>query len=852
MTDIDRTVFTTSRLLEFTTKEELTKLVGFDPDYWPVVVVKELTDNALDACEEAHTAPEISIAVSTTKGTISVSDNGLGITADTVTKLLDYTKKTSSREAYVAPTRGAQGNALQSLLAMPFTLSGGDRGETVIKSQGISHNITFTADPVRREPKIENVQRPSSIHSGTSVTVHWPELAGSQLADAKGEIVSVANKFAWLNPHAAFTLRWDGKVVLKIAATDPGWCKWLPGEPTPASWYDIESFSRLIAACVAHDEDHGRDRTVRDFIAEFRGLQRTDVRAQVLDDVGAARTSLREFFTKPQRVQKLLTLMQEMTKSVPAKDLGLLGRGHFLARFVGRYVDAETFQYRRALCDIDGVPYAIEAAFGYCPRAVVGRQQIIGVNWSPSLLNPIRDLASGDSLDSVLFEQRVGAKEPIILAVHIASPCIAYTDKAKSALSLPDTVAVELEDVVRSVTKKWAKVRKAEERDDSRRERRLELLTRSHNEKQRDVAFELMPDAYAKVSGPKNLWANARQIMYSCRGEIQKRSDKTLGTNYFTQTLLPDFLKANPRLTAKWKIAYDDRGHFADPHSGLMIGLGTVAVRNYIEKVHELEIKTAAIASAHVKTLGPHGAYSGVLYIEKEGFQALFDEVQLAQRFDLAIMSCKGNSVIAARELVDEICHRWNIPLFILHDFDKAGFSIRAGFMQKQSRRYTFQNRIKVYDLGLRMVDVRRLIDDGKDEKAAKSKASPEKRYANMRKNGATHDEADYLLTRRVELNAFTSEELVEFIERKLTEHNVKKIVPSKTDLAATYRTMSRGREVEKLIKRELKKLDSTSPITVPRDLKEQVEDYLEQHPEKRWDAAVAAIVKVNKEGTAS
>ena len=117
---------------------------------------------------------------------------------------------------------------------------------------------------------------------------------------------------------------------------------------------------------------------------------------------------------------------------------------------------------------------------------------------------------------------------------------------------------------------------------------------------------------------------------------------------------------------------------------------------------------------------------------------ALLDEVKLAQRFDLAIMSSKGMSVIAARELADEVCHRWHIPLFILHDFDKAGFSIRAGFMQRQSRRYTFQNQIKVIDLGLRMDDVRHLIRAGKDEAAAKEKGSARRRRANMLRNGAT------------------------------------------------------------------------------------------------------------------
>ena len=122
-------------------------------------------------------------------------------------------------------------------------------------------------------------------------------------------------------------------------------------------------------------------------------------------------------------------------------------------------------------------------------------------------------------------------------------------------------------------------------------------------------------------------------------------------------------------------------------------------------------------------------------------------------------------------------------------------------------------------------------------------KGSAEVRHANMRRNGATAEEAEYLLTRRVELNAFISEEFVAFIERKLTQHGVKKIIPTKADLVATYRAFAQGREAEKIIKRELKKLNGGSKVTVPHDLQEKVRDYLQQHPEARWDAAVAALV---------
>src|SRR5207253_2967142 len=79
-----------------------------------------------------------------------------------VAGILDYNARTSSREAYASPTRGAQGNAMKTLLAMPFALDG-QCSETVIESQGVAHRITFSIDPIRQEPRLVRVCEDSSI-----------------------------------------------------------------------------------------------------------------------------------------------------------------------------------------------------------------------------------------------------------------------------------------------------------------------------------------------------------------------------------------------------------------------------------------------------------------------------------------------------------------------------------------------------------------------------------------------------------------------------------------------------------------------------------------------------------------
>ena len=72
----------------------------------------------------------------------------------------------------------------------------------------------------------------------------------------------------------------------RIQATNPSWPKWRPSDPTSAHWYGPQRLERLIAGYIAHDEDAGRARTVREFIAEFRGLSSTAKHKRVLEATG--------------------------------------------------------------------------------------------------------------------------------------------------------------------------------------------------------------------------------------------------------------------------------------------------------------------------------------------------------------------------------------------------------------------------------------------------------------------------------------------------------------------------------------------------------------------------------------
>jgi DNA topoisomerase VI subunit B len=442
---LHRQVFITSRSLEFCSQKELVLQTGHPIDQWPLVVEKELIDNALDAAEEAGIAPKITVEVQCdTNASITVRDNGPGIPAATVKALLDFNVRVSSREAYVSPTRGAQGNALKTAVAMAFALDG-SAGETIIEACGVRHSIRFVADRIRQVPKIEHSEGVSDVKCGTWITIKWPDSACPLLNSAKARFLQIAQNYGWLNPHLSLTVNWNGEQKVEIEATDPAWRKWQPSDPTPAHWYNPARLERLAAAHLANDQDHNRSRTVREFISEFRGMSGSAKQKAVLGATGTSRMALAELFdggrVESGGMAKLLSAIQTATKPVKPQDLGIIGRDNLAARFMSAGADPKTFTYKLSLREDNGIPAVVEVAFGYRPNGAAGRRMIAGANWSVGINNPFRQLGQdGESLDSFLEERRVGRTEPIVLLVHLASPLIAYTDRGKSSLALPGAI----------------------------------------------------------------------------------------------------------------------------------------------------------------------------------------------------------------------------------------------------------------------------------------------------------------------------------------------------------------------------------------------------------------------------
>jgi DNA topoisomerase VI subunit B len=426
--------------MEFCTKNELVNQTGHYVYDWPLVVVKELLDNGLDAAEEAGIAPVISVEV---KGDqIIIADNGPGIPPSVIDGVLDYSIRVSSREAYCSPTRGAQGNALKTILPMGYVLdekAGEDASAvTLIEAHGIAHRIKFSVDHILQQPKIGRITRSSPVTNGTKITVTLPNLLSSYSIEQ--DLLRVAEAFAWINPHLTLRVVWNGNVRLDFQATNPTWKKWQPSWPTSAHWYDLSRFRRYMAAHIAH---RGKI-TVREFISEFDGMTGTAKQKAVLAETDSSHMTLRKYFgvkkANTENIGKLLASIKAHTKPVKPQALGIIGKDHFFRRMEDAGGDPRTFNYKRALGTTAGIPHVTEFALGVHTDGLgngnqPSRKIIRGVNWSGAINDPFRQIGQGgQSLDSILAAAKANTGQPLIIALHLARAHVSYTDRGKSAI----------------------------------------------------------------------------------------------------------------------------------------------------------------------------------------------------------------------------------------------------------------------------------------------------------------------------------------------------------------------------------------------------------------------------------
>ena len=175
----ERSLFAISRGMEYFSEKELAMQIGHPLPMWPVAILKELIDNALDAGECAGVTPDVVVELA--DDYFAVTDNGPGMPREVILRAQDISTRISDKALYVSPTRGQQGNGLKTVWTAPFVACGEGAGTVEVLARGILSRLTPWIDHIAGVPGIKLQEVPSDVSNGTVVRVVWPGASGIRI-----------------------------------------------------------------------------------------------------------------------------------------------------------------------------------------------------------------------------------------------------------------------------------------------------------------------------------------------------------------------------------------------------------------------------------------------------------------------------------------------------------------------------------------------------------------------------------------------------------------------------------------------------------------------------------------------
>jgi len=824
---LERTTFTFSRALEYFDIRELQAQTGQSADNFSCVVVKELVDNALDDCENSGVVPEIKMAINEINGgqlQIKVSDNGNGIPSDVIDRILDFNTRTTSKAFYRTPTRGQMGNALKTILGIPFALSQLSEGDTgvepiIIESKGLKHIINIKADPTG-ELNLKHDTEPVNNNTGTTITIVLePEINyRTTKKDILLSIEKLCRGYGIFNPHINF--EFEGKVTecggnegydaeeveIKVShkyqpISDNKWRKFYPTDLPSPYWYNSDDLKKLLYAHI----NSGKIKPFGEFLREFRGLSSS----RKAKDVKSAFPHIKTIVDiKDEEVNSVLGVMKASTKPPSPRILGFVGKENFKRRIESIY-EIKEFWYSIKKGTQEHIPYIVEVA-AVTAKEDIGKTIIAGLNFTPSYDNdPFKNTEFhvrkkngfwGSGLNGLLREFKVTTEDNFILVVHLTYPVLQFTERAKSTVILPSdkfgdedlTIREAIEEAVYGCCREFYEHKRRKEKDAIKEERRIQ---REQDEKEKrenqqkydlkEIVFHVLPDAIHKVSGGGRYPFPNRNLFYVLRDFVKEYSTKKELKSSYSTNLVKSYQKIQGVIEGLY---YEARGEFLEPHTDVIIPLGTREVNDYEP---------------------PKYLFNKILYIEKRGFNPIFKAAKLREKYDMGIASSLGYVVEACQELSRKANKREKIPIICLHDADADGVMI-----EEKLRVNLSEYNVEVIDIGLFVRDVlgKGLVIDPEPKVCRKQ-------LQKILKKRLSQEEQDFLIDsskfysdskgkywkgHRVELNALTPDELIAYIEKKLEEHGLTEKVCPPDDVIQTEMSGKLTDEFDKKLEEQI------------------------------------------------
>jgi DNA topoisomerase VI subunit B len=812
----DRTMFTFSRGAEYFDAHELQVMTGQPLRRFIDIVVKELSDNAFDAAEASPDRPAPKVRISVRTGArwirLVIADNGAGLARESVERVCDFNTRSSDKVGYRSPTRGAQGNALKTILGMPFALGARPHGFVIIESLGVRHKIRAWLDQAR-QVRLLRQERPVRLRPGTRICVYLPN---------RSEVVENADfwaeAFALYNPHATvrfLELERRGKqakrsLVLSRKTYRPsvpfpvsgGWRKFLPTDPTSAWWYDADALAALVCYHTAAAQAGGRDLELAEFARQFKGMS---VRGRV---AGVCRRfpdvrRLSDLTGREAQIPVLLGALRSAAGNAPAPSvLGVVGEEHLRRCFHKWFgVRRDRWWYSKVEGLVDGTPFVVEAALA---ETRVPGELFHGINFSPTFEDPfagtiltgkvghaeLAEFGAENFLKRCHIHPRRATEEDeglpdVAVAVHLVCPGLQFLDKGKTRLSIDPRVARAVGKALGTVSKHIYREEEKRRKDAASLERRRGRVLSSGKLNLIQATDRVMLSAVRKASGDE-YQVSAHTLFYVVRDMIQPLTSRELRSDYFEQDLLPAYQQAHGLVLlpdGRPAIYYEPRGTLFEPHDGTELRLGTREVAAY---------------------KFPFWLYDKILFIEKQGLWPVFQRARLGERYDMAVVAGEGFATEACRHLLERADKRRDYQILVLHDADPYGYNICRTLREETDRMPGYS--VEVHDLGLRIAEA---LDLGlTTEKFTRSRALPQGLTLTDRElelfTGAqkTWGKRPTFVADRVELNAFVAPDLLAYTESRMRACGIRgKVIPPADVMAGELREELRRMGTERVTK---------------------------------------------------
>jgi hypothetical protein len=454
--------FSTNREFDFVGLEGLQRMTGRPAHEWDFYILKELIDNALDADEgewrkQIDRHPRLKVRVEYAAEQLFVEVGNRSIFPVGLIPDIFATKQYTSRKAFIkSMTRGALGNALKTLLGIPYSLRK-RVADTWITQQkplaiicnGIEYLPTYQIDPIAQT--IEFACRRETFGRQTEGTIVRVALDYFEQEKPRtfAEIERLAQQYHLANPNVEF--EWDveiGDSKRSIAyAANPQWSSKFRGI-APIRWYSLTAFEDLLGALYREEDRQQTDGelSIESIGSYFAGFDpNAEGRAAAIDNLISefGRSSIPIAAFEGKGARKLYLSMCDLSLPFDSLQLGRIGKEHIqvaLAELLP--LDGEVFyEIATDAGDDETIPFIIEAAIA--PLQAEEREIWTAINFSPTYGDPFmrRHLSVPIQQDKViglrglLDVYGIDNRTPAVAFVHLICPSLEAGDFSKTDIN---------------------------------------------------------------------------------------------------------------------------------------------------------------------------------------------------------------------------------------------------------------------------------------------------------------------------------------------------------------------------------------------------------------------------------